>query len=353
MKRLVSTIVISAFCAFAAIAQPKDTLRVLGFGNSWTRDSMRWLSAIAKSAGKPLIVGHAYLGGSTLENQYYGIDDENYQYKHGTKMQTVHSTYQYWKYVCSVNPEKTPADADYKNGTRGIGITLESVVKDEPWDIIIFQPAQSSMGGPVFDRYIGRSSGKFTMNVLIDRVKAMMKPEVAARVKTGLFVPFSYPKGCLRHGQNMADAYAGGTAPSDQEGWDVLFENAHSTMQSNAPILAEYMGDRCSFIVNVGLAIHEARADELLSKSGYLLQRSQENTHLSEGISMYVASLCYAYELLGISKDEAVFYPEKSKDPHLSGDTGKTVYTTTLNTPEMAQRARDIAWKAQKETPLR
>ena len=53
-------------------AEPKvkcDTLYILGVGNSWTRDSMRWLSAIAKSADRPVVVGHAYLGGSTLEQQ--------------------------------------------------------------------------------------------------------------------------------------------------------------------------------------------------------------------------------------------------------------------------------------------
>lgn len=353
MKRLVSTIVISAFCAFAAIAQPKDTLRVLGFGNSWTRDSMRWLSAIAKSAGRPVIVGHAYLGGSSLEHQYFGIDDPDYQYNHGGKMQTVHSTYQYWKYDCSVNPRKTPSDSEYRNGSAGCGVTLESVVKDEPWDIIIFQPSQNVFGGEIFKRYLNRTSVGFSMNRLIDRVKAMMDPKVAARVKTGLFVPFSYPKGCTRHGPGMADSYADGTVPTDQAGWDALFEKAHSMIQSNAPRLAKFMKRRCSYIVNAGQAIYEARADELLSKSGYFLQRSQDNTHLSEGIAMYVTSLCYAYEILGISKEEAVFFPEKSKDPHLTGDTGKTIYTTSVNTPEMAQRARDIAWKVQKETPLR
>ena len=88
-------------------AEPKekcDTLYILGVGNSWTRDSMRWLSAIAKSADRPIVVGHAYLGGSTLEQQYNGIDNPEYTYRHGKVNQVVHSTYQYWRYVCSENP---------------------------------------------------------------------------------------------------------------------------------------------------------------------------------------------------------------------------------------------------------
>ena len=75
----------------------QDTVRILGVGNSWTRDCMRWLSAIASSAGRPVIVGHAYLGGSTLEQQYHGIDDATYTYRHRNVDQVVHNTYQYWK----------------------------------------------------------------------------------------------------------------------------------------------------------------------------------------------------------------------------------------------------------------
>ena len=129
MKRLLLLIV----CAAMGIAEMKaaepvaktDTLYILGVGNSWTRDSMRWLSAIAKSAGRPVVVGHAYLGGSTLEQQYNGIDNLEYTYRHGKVNQVVHSTYQYWLYNCTENPKKTPANG-YRNGLNGIGATLES-----------------------------------------------------------------------------------------------------------------------------------------------------------------------------------------------------------------------------------
>ena len=122
--------------AYLQAAEPKakcDTLYILGVGNSWTRDSMRWLSAIAESADRPVVVGHAYLGGSTLEQQYKGVDDETYAYKHRRKYQVVHSTYQYWLYDCTENPRKTPAKG-YKNGLAGIGVTLESVVTDKCTD---------------------------------------------------------------------------------------------------------------------------------------------------------------------------------------------------------------------------
>ena len=121
---------ICAILGFAPLraAEPKakcDTLYILGVGNSWTRDAMRWLSAIAKSADRPVVVGHAYLGGSTLEQQYKGIDDHSFTYKHRNIDQVVHNTYQYWLYDCSENPKKTPSKG-YKNGLLVLVLRLKA-----------------------------------------------------------------------------------------------------------------------------------------------------------------------------------------------------------------------------------
>lgn len=309
-----------------------DTLRILGVGNSWTRDSMRWLSAIATSAGRPVIVGHGYLGGSTLEQQYRGIDDPGFTYKHRNVDQIVHNTYQYWKYVCSENPVKTP-ESGYKNGLAGIGVTLESVVKDEPWDIIVFQPhviVKAHMPG--YD--------DFDMRDLVQRIRSMMKPEVAAAVRCGLMIPFSYPEGNTDYRQNVVEAYNNGVWPSDQKEWDSLYEHMHHEIQKDAVSLIAHMGEDCSFIINVGEAIYRARADRQLSDFGYKLQRAQDNTHLAEGMPMYIASLCYAYILLGISPSDISFYPSHSTDCHLTGDTGNTIKTKVPNKASTAAYAR-------------
>lgn len=335
-RNIISGVVVVLTAAPSLFAQ-QDTLRVLGVGNSWTRDSMRWLSAIASSAGRPLIVGHAYLGGSTLEQQYRGIDDTTYTYKHSGQDQVVHNTYQYWKYNCAETPVKVPAEG-YRNGLAGIGVTLESVVRDEPWDIVVFQPH-------VVVRAHLPQYGGFDINDLVARIKAMMEPSVAAAVRCGLMVPFSYPAGNTDYRQAVVDAYNDGVRPSSQKEWDDLYERMHHYIQADARTLAEHMGRNCSFVINVGQAIYNARADRKLSGFGYLLQRAQDNTHLSEGIPMYIASLCYAYTLLDIEKDAPAFYPLYSKDAHLTGDTGNTVRTKVRNTPEDAARARDCAWK--------
>ena len=343
MKRLLFLIA----CVVMAVvdvkaAEPKakcDTLYILGVGNSWTRDSMRWLSAIAKSAGRPVVVGHAYLGGSTLEQQYRGIDDHSFTYPHRKVNQVVHNTYQYWLYDCSENPTKTPSKG-YKNGLAGIGVTLESVVADKPWEIMVLQP-ESTMR-----RYLKSQGGTFDLNLLVERIKQMMKPEVAAKVRCGLMVPFSYPQGNTDYRKTLYEMYNNGVRPADQQAWDELYERVHHTIQKEIYEVGASMGKNCDFYVNVGQAIYLGRQHKQLSKSGYKLQRSQSNTHLSEGLAMYIASLAYAYTLLDIKQEDVTFYPKYSKDVQLTGDRGTTDIIKVENTPALAKQARKVAWKA-------
>ena len=343
MKRLffiIACVVLAMVDVKAAEPKAKcDTLYILGVGNSWTRDSMRWLSAIAKSAGRPVVVGHAYLGGSTLEQQYRGIDDESFTYPHRKVNQVVHNTYQYWLYDCSENPIKTPSKG-YKNGLAGIGVTLESVVIDKPWDIMVLQPENTMR------RYLKSQGGTFDLNLLVERIKKMMKPEVAAKVRCGLMVPFSYPAGNTDYRQTICDWYNKGVRPTNQEGWDALYEHIHRCIQKEIYELGASMGKNCDFYVNVGQAIYLGRQHKQLSKSGYKLQRSQNNTHLSEGLAMYIASLAYAYTLLDIKQEDVTFYPKYSKDVQLTGDRGTTDIIKVENTPALAKQARKVAWKA-------
>ncbi len=343
MNRLLLLIVCVVVAAIdVKAAEPKakcDTLYILGVGNSWTRDSMRWLSAIAESAGRPVVVGHAYLGGSTLEQQYKGIDDPTFTYSHRKVDQVVHSTYQYWFYNCTENPKKTPAKG-YKNGLAGIGVTLESVVADKPWEIMVLQPEI------IARRYLKSQGGTFDLNLLVERIKQMMKPEVAAKVRCGLMVPFSYPNGNTDYRKYLYDMYNDGVRPTSQEEWDALYDKVHHIIQKEIYEIGASMGKNCEFYVNVGQAIYLGRQHKQLSQSGYKLQRSQNNTHLSEGLAMYIASLAYAYTLLDIEQEDVKFYPKYSKDAQLTGDRGTTDLITVENTPELAKQARKVAWKA-------
>jgi hypothetical protein len=222
----------------------------------------------------------------------------------------------------------------------GIGVTLESVVVDKPWDIMVLQPENTMR------RYLKSQGGTFDLNLLVERIKKMMKPEVAAKVRCGLMVPFSYPKGNTDYRQTICDWYNKGVRPTNQEGWDALYDKIHHTIQKEIYELGASMGKNCDFYVNVGQAIYLGRQHKQLSKSGYKLQRSQNNTHLSEGLAMYIASLAYAYTLLDIKQEDVAFYPKYSKDVQLTGDRGTTDIIKVENTPALAKQARKVAWKA-------
>lgn len=321
-----------------APSEQNDTIRILGVGNSWTRDSMRQLWAIAHSAGRNVIVGHAYLGGSRLEDQFLGLDDTTYCYTHAQQAQKVHSTYQYWKYKDGPDPVKKP-DKGYKNGLAGIGVTLERAVTDEPWDWIVFQP-EATFGGD-YIRHMGQTDNGYDLRLFKERILQMLP--AGTRPRIGLMVPFAYPQGNTDYRKAFLHYYNNDETPKNQAAWDVLYKLQYQRIQAAARPVATYIG--ADAIVNVGAAIEAARADSALSKAGYLLQRAQNNTHLAEGLPMYIASLCYAYVLLGVKPDDIPFYPAGASYT-VSGDRGETLENDFVLTESLARKARELTWKA-------
>ena len=186
----------------------------------------------------------------------------------------------------------------------------------------------------------------FDINDFVTRIKSMMKPEVADAVQCGLMVPFSYPEGNTDYRQNVVEAYNNGGWPASQKEWDCLYEKMHHQIQNDSEKLAVHMGENCSFVINVGQAIYNARADKVLSQFGYKLQRAQNNTHLAEGIPMYIASLCYAYKLLDIKPSDISFYPKYSIDTQLTGDKGETIKTRIKIKASTAEYARMHVYKS-------
>ena len=312
-----------ADCILLVKKATEDTLRILGVGNSWTRDALRYVSAIAASANRPVIVGHGYLGGSTLEDQWRGLHDSTYCYLHSDQPQKVHNTYQYWKYTASDKAEKVPAEG-YDNGHAGIGVTLEDIVADEPWDWIVFQP-EATLGAD-FKRHLGQEPAHgYSLSALVDDVKGMLPSDAKDKVRIGLMVPFSYPEGNTDYREKFVRLYNGGVWPKDQAQWDSLYRLQYELIQKAAPALYDALSmDAC---VNVGKAIETCRQDPELSSYGYELQRRQDNTHLAEGLPKYAASLCFVYELLDIKPDEITYYPAD----YIDSDTSRRVRWTVYN----------------------
>lgn len=324
-------------------ADPTDTVRILGVGNSWTRDSMRQIWAIAHSAGHPVIIGHAYLGGSRLKDQFFGISDTNYCYKHAGQPQKVHSTYQYWKYKDGPNAVKEPSKG-YQNGHAGIGVSLEKAVSDEKWDWIVFQP-EATFGGD-YREHLGLTADGYDLRSLLESVCTMLPDGAAPGI--ALMVPFAYPQGNTDYRPALVHYCNDDIEPANQKEWDKLYRKQYAQIQAAAPIVAGHIGAKA--VVNVGAAIEAARADRDLSRAGYKLQRSQGNTHLAEGLPMYIASLCYAYTLLGLRPDDISFYPADGSYT-VSGDRGETVASDFILDESLARKARLLTWKALNNPP--
>lgn len=320
---------------YSKALKPKETptnqIHVLGIGNSWTRDSYRYIYGITESAGITPVIAHAYLGGSSLANQYYGMDDINYSYNHSGKDQIVHSTYQYWLYDGTADPQLTPSDTEYGNGLKGKGVTLESILKDKPWDVIIFQPTISSI--QEWEIYAGRKvedEKSFTLARFVSRVKRALPDEVANKVKIGIMSPWTIAFGNTNHSTYVYN-WNNSPAPQNQDEWDKAYDRLQTGLQSYAEDLSRNMGCPCDYYVNVGKAMYFGQQDKILSGCGFKLQRAVDNTHLAEGVSKYFASLMFAYEIFGLTPEQISYNPG-----------------TYDFTAERIAAAKDVSWAAWK-----
>lgn len=90
----------------------RSNLKILGYGNSFMRNSVAYLSAIAKGCGVNLVVGNLYTGGTELQDHYVALVNNS-------------AVYEWHKYVEGVETEreghKTPLDG----------------LLEERWDAII------------------------------------------------------------------------------------------------------------------------------------------------------------------------------------------------------------------------
>lgn len=100
------------------------SIKILSIGNSFSADSFQWLPDILKSAGeKSATVAYLYIGGCSIERHYNNISEPT-------------TDYTYFKHT-GESWEATPES------------TLLHGIKDEPWDIILFQQASHFSGKPI------------------------------------------------------------------------------------------------------------------------------------------------------------------------------------------------------------
>ena len=242
----------------------KKKIRVLGIGNSYTRDSIRWLWKIYKELGyDEVIIGHGYWGGSTLQEQYESrlATDPNY------------TAYTYYKYKDSQDPVTTASQ------------TLQSILTNEKWDVVIFQQQSDDAG-----QYSSYDSAAFDINDFLSYVISQINNTA---LKIGIVLPWSHAHG-----------YSSAKFASYYNSDPAVQLAANKTV---VPQVAAHM-TQCNFIVNAGIAIEIGRSNPQLSTLGTEMLRSDKN-HLYYGIPSFMIGLMYAKAISNVDITELSWYP--------------------------------------------
>lgn len=148
----------SGRCATA----PADTVRILAIGNSFTADAVeQYLYELFDNAGIEAVIGNCFIGGCTLE-------------KH-------------WKNESSSEQEKRESNSYRKivEGKKTIkkNVSIEFILRDEPWDYVIFQ-----QGGGLY----GRVESHYPyLDNLLEYVAGILPK---GSYKTGYQLNWAFPK---------------------------------------------------------------------------------------------------------------------------------------------------------------
>ena len=229
----------------------QTTLRVLTIGNSFSEDAVEQnLYELGREAGYDFIIGNAYRGGQGLQS--------------------------HWNVV-----SKGEADFEYRKVVGGqrtnqTHVQLDSIVRDEPWDIITFQQVSQDAGD--YATYYP------WLRYLINHVKGIVTGE---NVRYGFHQTWAY----------SADATHSGFAKYDR--------NQQKMYRSivNAVKQAVKASTDLTFVVPAGTTIQNARTSGLgdyMNRDGY---------HLDYTVGRYAAACTWLEALTGHSPVESKYRP--------------------------------------------
>ena len=258
----------------------EKSIRILGIGSSYTRDSIHWLWRILKEAGyNNVIVGGAILLDSTLRQIYNARDDSRFTYR---KWETSHIY------------------------TDNSNCTLGTILSDEPWDVVVFQQQSD---------YAGQLWGYFT-----DATNPYKPDHVFNFNDFVSYVKNTIANPSLRIGLNATWSHAHGYEGNNFRVWYVgVPDIQHNAVQRTIPKVAD-AAIQCNFIVNTGAAVKLARQNPILSQIGIELTRNDKN-HIARGIPSYMAGMVYANVICGVGVEDLEWFPTSSDlNPNDSDD---------------------------------
>lgn len=231
------------------------TIRIMAIGNSFTQDAVEQnLYEIFRNAGYNAILGNCYIGGCSLET--------------------------HWKNESSTDPSKKSSNS-YRKIVKGILSTsgsksVEYILKDEPWDYIIFQQGAGSYGiveshYPYLDNFLSYIAGILTPGTY----------------KTGYQQNWAYPKSCTDDRFALYDY--------DQDKMYAACVDCAATLKTRSSL---------DLIIPTGTAIQNGRTSSL----GDTFNRDWG--HLDYNYGRYTASLTWFEAISGIDATTITWKPE-------------------------------------------
>ena len=234
---------------FTFLPLSAKVIKVLAVGNSFSQDAVeQYLYELAAAQGDSLIIGNAYIGGCSIDTHYDNLLNEK-------------PAYIYRKVVGGVKAVRRKA-------------TLQSIIRDEQWDIITLQQASQLSG--VSSSYSN-----------LAQLKRLIQSYT-----TNLHVQFMW---------HMTWAYAEDFTQDRFAPYDYdqrkMYSAIVSTMQNVLPAVGGF-----SRIIPSGIAIQLARyrLGDILNRDGF---------HLSYALGRYTAACTWSEVLTGRIIDGNRYWP--------------------------------------------
>ena len=261
-----------------ALAQ--NTMRILTIGNSFSADAVeQYLYELGNEAGYDLIIGNAYRAGQGLESHWNVVSQGE-------------AKFEYHKIV------------DGKK-TNQKGLRLDSIAKDEPWDVITFQQVSQDAGlGNTYSPYLEE---------LMEYVKQLVGRD---DVRYGFQQTWAYA-------QNSTHSGFVNYKNDQQEMYNCIVTTVHDMLEKHPDI---------SFCIPTGTAIQNMRTSVVgdhMNRDGY---------HLDYTLGRYTAACTWLEALTGVSPVGMTYCPKTIRRKELAAVAQQAAHDAMLNpetiTPE-------------------
>lgn len=234
--------------------EPDNTIRILAIGNSFTVDAVeQYLYELFEAAGYNAIIGNCVIGGCTLEKHW---NNES------SPVEATRNSNSYRKIVKGI--KSTTADK-----------SIEFMLRDEPWDYVIFQQGQGLYGDveshyPYLDNFL-------------DYLPNYLTP---GTYRTGYQMTWAFPKDCTNARFDMYD--------KDQDKMYKACSDCAKTLKTRSGL---------DVIIPTGTAIQNGRQSEL----GDTFNRDWG--HLDYYYGRYTASCTWFEQITGIDVRTTTYRP--------------------------------------------